>query len=83
MTATITPGVATPETGEPDGPNQNTQNVLMLQAPRQRYELISGYPIPLLRDDTEILVRTAVIGLNPIDWKGPYVFLTFRQKVAR
>lgn len=51
---------------------QKLQSILLLQGPRERYALIHNQPIPSLRDE-EVLVRTAVIGLNPIDWKSPYV----------
>ncbi|XWW96249.1 hypothetical protein V2A60_004222 [Cordyceps javanica] len=47
------------------------QSALILQAPRQRYTLVDDYPIPELHGATEILVKTEVIGLNPIDWKSP------------
>ncbi|KAJ4156145.1 hypothetical protein LMH87_001358 [Akanthomyces muscarius] len=48
-----------------------TQSILVLQAPLEKYTLMHNYPIPSLRDATEILVQTEVIGLNPIDWKSP------------
>ncbi len=50
-----------------------TQSILVLQAPREKYTLVQNYPIPSPRDATELLVQTEVIGLNPIDWKSPYV----------
>lgn len=50
-----------------------TQSILVLQAPLEKYTLMHNYPIPSPRDATEILVQTEVIGLNPIDWKSPYV----------
>lgn len=48
-----------------------TQTVLLLHAARQPYDLTEDYPVPELRDDHEVLVRTRAIGLNPVDWKAP------------
>jgi hypothetical protein len=48
-----------------------TQTVLLLHAAKQPYVLTDNYPVPLIREDSEVLVRTQVIGLNPIDWKAP------------
>lgn len=48
-----------------------TQNVLLLYGPRQPYELVEDYPVPKIQTDSEILVKTRTIGLNPIDWKAP------------
>jgi hypothetical protein len=50
-----------------------TQKVLLLHAARQPYELTHDYPVPEVQGDDEVLVRTQAIGLNPIDWKAPYV----------
>lgn len=52
---------------------KDTQSVLLLQGFQHRYELIEDYPIPELQSDDEVLIRNAVVGLNPIDWKAPYV----------
>ena len=49
------------------------QEVLWLHAPKQRYALAKEQPIPNLDDDHEMLVAVEAIGLNPIDWKAPYV----------
>ncbi|KND91022.1 Dimethyl-sulfide monooxygenase [Tolypocladium ophioglossoides CBS 100239] len=35
------------------------------------YQLAGGYSVPHLLGHNEVLVKTAVIGLNPIDWKAP------------
>ncbi|AEO68433.1 uncharacterized protein THITE_52820 [Thermothielavioides terrestris NRRL 8126] len=48
-----------------------TQTVLLLHGARQPYELTDSHPVPELHHDGELLVRTQVIGLNPIDWKAP------------
>ncbi|KAJ9606723.1 hypothetical protein H2200_008732 [Cladophialophora chaetospira] len=47
------------------------QHALILYGPKQPYQEISDHPTPLLLNDRELLVRTRVIGLNPIDWKAP------------
>lgn len=51
------------------------QEVLLLHAPKQRYAHIKQQPIPTLDHDHEMLVAVEAIGLNPIDWKAPYVNL--------
>ncbi|KID82539.1 GroES-like protein [Metarhizium guizhouense ARSEF 977] len=48
-----------------------SQTVLLLRAPRQRYDLVEEYPVPRLAHESEVLVRNRAIGLNPIDWKAP------------
>lgn len=48
-----------------------SQDVLLLHKVRGRYELVTNRPIPEIRDSNEVLVKTTVIGLNPIDWKAP------------
>lgn len=51
-----------------------TQTVLILYAAKQPYETAEGYQVPeILQDEPEVLVKTEHIGLNPIDWKAPYV----------
>lgn len=50
-----------------------SQTVLLLRAPRQRYDLVEAYPVPRLAHESEVLVRNRAIGLNPIDWKAPCV----------
>ncbi|KAL2075958.1 hypothetical protein VTL71DRAFT_901 [Oculimacula yallundae] len=47
------------------------QDVLLLHAPKQRYEHTKQQPIPELITDREMLVEVEVVGLNPIDWKAP------------
>ena len=54
--------------------NLTHQEVLFLHAPKQRYEHTKQQPIPDLKTDREMLVEVQVVGLNPIDWKAPYVF---------
>ncbi|KAI9736597.1 MAG: hypothetical protein M1834_000800 [Cirrosporium novae-zelandiae] len=46
------------------------QNVLLLHGPKQRYSLTTGYQIPDVQSDDEMLVKVHIIGLNPIDWKS-------------
>lgn len=64
---TITP---IPETMTPV-PVPKTQNILLLYGPKQPYKLVEDYPVPELQIESEVLVRTRAIGLNPIDWKAP------------
>jgi hypothetical protein len=52
-----------------DVPSQ--QVVLLLHRPGQPYTLTSHYPVPLITKEDEILIKTNIIGLNPIDWKAP------------
>ncbi|GAM87622.1 hypothetical protein ANO11243_056490 [Dothideomycetidae sp. 11243] len=47
-----------------------TQSVLLLHQVRQRYRIHTTYPVPQ-PNATEFLMRTEVVGLNPIDWKAP------------
>ncbi|ROW14209.1 hypothetical protein VPNG_04323 [Cytospora leucostoma] len=61
---------AVPETMSPITVPE-TQNVLLLYGPRQPYKLVEDYPVPKIQTDSEILVKTRAIGLNPIDWKAP------------
>jgi hypothetical protein len=49
------------------------QEVLLLHGVKQRYAHTKEQPIPSLKNDREMLVAVEVIGLNPIDWKAPYV----------
>ena len=49
------------------------QEVLLLHGPRQKYAHAREQPIPALQDDREMLVAVDAVGLNPIDWKAPYV----------
>ena len=49
------------------------QAVLLLHAPKQKYAHTKEQPIPRLESDREMLVEVEVVGLNPIDWKAPYV----------
>ncbi|CAN8101275.1 unnamed protein product [Discula destructiva] len=48
-----------------------TQSILLLYGPRQPYKVVDNYPVPELKNEHEILVKTCAIGLNPIDWKAP------------
>lgn len=57
----VTPSVAVPE----------TQSILLLYAPKQPYTVVDNYPVPKLKNEDEVLVKTCAIGLNPIDWKAP------------
>jgi len=53
--------------------NITKQEVLLLHGPKQRYAHTKDQPIPSIRDNREMLVAVEVVGLNPIDWKAPYV----------
>ncbi|MBE3044056.1 hypothetical protein IMZ48_16095 [Candidatus Bathyarchaeota archaeon] len=59
------------EKGPELSPIPLTQTVLLLNEPRQDYQVVRNYPVPDLLGDDEVLVKTAAIGLNPIDWKAP------------
>ena len=48
-----------------------SQTVLLLHAPKQHYQVTSGYAIPQVESEDELLAKVQVIGLNPIDWKAP------------
>ncbi|KAI5923601.1 quinone oxidoreductase [Camillea tinctor] len=48
-----------------------TQRIAALNALREPYTIVDGHPIPVIKDDDEVLVKCQVIGLNPIDWKAP------------
>lgn len=50
-----------------------TQTALTLKAIRKPYEIALEHPIPSVSHDDELLVRVDAVGLNPIDWKAPYV----------
>lgn len=49
------------------------QDVLLLHGVKQKYVHTKQQPIPRLENDREMLVAVEVVGLNPIDWKAPYV----------
>lgn len=49
------------------------QEVLLLHGKKQRYAHTKKYAVPELKGEREMLVKVDVIGLNPIDWKAPYV----------
>lgn len=46
------------------------QEVLLLHGVKQRYAHTPKYEIPQIKNDSEMLVKVTVIGLNPIDWKA-------------
>lgn len=50
-----------------------TQNALLLHAAKQPYTLAADHAVPELLYEDEVLVKITNIGLNPVDWKGPYV----------
>lgn len=49
------------------------QAALLLHAPKQRYTHVKKHDVPEIKDEREMLVKIQVVGLNPIDWKAPYV----------
>jgi len=57
--------------------NVQHQEVLLLHGVKQKYEHTKEQPVPNLNNDREMLVAVEVIGLNPIDWKAPYVICQF------
>jgi hypothetical protein len=54
------------------------QTVLLLHSPKQPYRVTENYPVPRRQNDQEVLIQCKAIGLNPIDWKAPYVKETSR-----
>jgi hypothetical protein len=51
------------------------QRVLLLRAKKQRYAIEEDYAVPQVKTGDEVLIKVLYIGLNPIDWKAPYVSL--------
>ncbi|EEY15281.1 conserved hypothetical protein [Verticillium alfalfae VaMs.102] len=49
----------------------SSQTVLLLHGPKKPYEVTTGYAIPEVQSENEVLVRAETFGLNPIDWKAP------------
>lgn len=58
-------------------PIVDRQKALLLHGAHQQYTLVTDHIVPEILRDGEILVKVVAIGLNPIDWKGPYVFLLY------
>jgi hypothetical protein len=52
------------------------QSALKLHAIRQPYDVATDHPLPTIQQDSELLVKVQAVGLNPIDWKAPYVAQT-------
>ncbi|OCK76333.1 quinone oxidoreductase [Lepidopterella palustris CBS 459.81] len=48
-----------------------SQTVLLLHSAKDPYHVTKDYLVPSEYNDSEILVKTHTIGLNPIDWKAP------------
>ena len=55
------------------------QEQLLLHGPKQEFTLVKDGSIPQLQNEREMLIKVTVLGLNPIDWKGPYVSFTWRN----
>lgn len=55
-------------------PLLDRQRALLLHGAFQQYALVSDHLVPRIQQPGEILVKVVAIGLNPVDWKGPYVF---------
>lgn len=55
------------------------QRALLIHAAQQPYTLVTDHLVPAILKDGEILVKVVAIGLNPVDWKGPYVPTPLRQ----
>lgn len=60
-------------------PILNRQRALLIHAAQQPYTLVTDHLVPAILKEGEILVKVAAIGLNPVDWKGPYVPIPLRQ----
>lgn len=54
-------------------PVAQRQSALVLHRIGQEYRVVTDHVVPRLLRPGEVLVKTAVIGLNPIDWKAPCV----------
>lgn len=57
-----------------------TQNALLLHAIKEKYTLVTDHAVPSILHQDEILIEVFAIGLNPIDWKAPYVFPFVRKQ---
>jgi hypothetical protein len=57
-----------PREGEIDVPL--SQTALLLHAVRQPY-VIQDHDVPVVHNESEVLIKVEVVGLNPIDWKAP------------
>ena len=55
-------------------PIVDRQKALLLHGAHQQYTLVTDHIVPEILRVGEILVKVVTIGLNPVDWKGPYVF---------
>jgi hypothetical protein len=53
-----------------------TQNALLLHAIKEKYTLVTDHAVPSILHQDEILIEVSAIGLNPIDWKAPYVSIS-------
>ncbi|KAL2867368.1 zinc-binding alcohol dehydrogenase family protein [Aspergillus lucknowensis] len=58
-------------TQPPDQPSSATQRALLVHGAQQPYALVTDHAIPSILHKDEILIKVTVIGLNPVDWKGP------------
>jgi hypothetical protein len=61
-----------PQTQPPKTPSL-TQRALLVHAAQQPYALVTDHAVPAILHKDEILIKVIAIGLNPVDWKGPYV----------
>ncbi|PVH91371.1 GroES-like protein [Periconia macrospinosa] len=59
------------QTRNEDATFPETQSALLLHAIRTPYEVDSGYKVPTVQHEHEVLVKVIAVGLNPIDWKAP------------
>jgi hypothetical protein len=47
-----------------------SQTALLLHAVRQPY-VTQDHDVPVVHNESEVLIKVGVVGLNPIDWKAP------------
>lgn len=59
------------------------QKALLLHGAQQPYTFVTDHAVPAIDKEGEILVKVVVIGLNPVDWKGPYVCLSWMKERER
>lgn len=62
------------QTALQSSPIVDRQKALLLHGAQQQYTLVTDHIVPEILRDGEILIKVLAIGLNPVDWKGPYVF---------
>lgn len=62
-----------------------TQRVLLLRAMKTKYEIVEGYSTPEIEpsNEDELVVKVLFVGLNPIDWKSPFVLFLWMYSPSK